>query len=33
VPGDEEELTAALAAAGARKGDEVEVDGETLEFQ
>jgi GTP-binding protein len=33
VPSDEEELTAALKAAGARKGDEVEVDGETLEFQ
>ena len=33
VPSDEEELAAALKAAGARKGDEVEVDGETLEFQ
>jgi GTP-binding protein len=33
VPSDEEELAAALEAAGARKGDEVEVDGETLEFQ
>jgi GTPase len=33
VPGDEEELAAALKAAGARKGDEVEVDGEVLELQ
>ena len=33
VPDDEEELAAALKAAGARKGDEVEVDGEVLEFQ
>jgi GTPase len=33
VPADEDELTAALAAAGARKGDEVEVDGEVLEVQ
>lgn len=33
VPGDEEELAAALKAAGARKGDEVEVDGEVLEVQ
>jgi GTP-binding protein len=33
VPGDEEELAAALQAAGARKGDEVEVGGEVLEFQ
>ena len=32
-PTDEEELEAALKAAGARKGDEVEVDGEVLEFQ
>ena len=32
-PEDEEELEAALAAAGARKGDEVEVGEETLEFQ
>jgi GTP-binding protein len=30
---DEAELEAALKAAGARKGDEVEVAGETLEFQ
>jgi GTPase len=33
VPSDGEELAAALKAAGARQGDEVEVDGETLEFQ
>ena len=33
VPSDEEELAAALKAAGARKGDEVEVDGEVLEVQ
>ena len=33
LPSDEEELTAALKAAGARKGDEVEVDGEVLEVQ
>jgi GTP-binding protein len=33
VPADEDELAAALKAAGARKGDEVEVDGEILELQ
>jgi GTPase len=33
VPDDEEELAAALKAAGARKGDEVEVGGEVLEVQ
>jgi GTP-binding protein len=33
APSDEEELAAALKAAGARKGDEVEVDGELLELQ
>jgi GTPase len=33
VPDNEEELEAALKAAGARKGDEVEVDGEVLELQ
>jgi GTP-binding protein len=33
VPEDEEELAAALKAAGARTGDEVEVDGEVLEVQ
>src|SRR5207249_3533886 len=33
VPSDEEELAAALKAAGARKGDEVEVDGEVLVVQ
>jgi GTP-binding protein len=33
LPTDEDELAAALKAAGARKGDEVEVDGETLEVQ
>jgi GTPase len=33
APTDEEELSAALKAAGARKGDEVEVDGEVLELQ
>jgi GTPase len=32
-PAEEEELAAALKAAGARKGDEVEVDGEVLEVQ
>ena len=32
VPTDEEELSAALKAAGARKGDEIEVAGEVLEF-
>jgi len=32
-PSDEAELEAALKAAGARKGDEVEVDGEVLELQ
>ena len=32
-PADEEELAAALEAAGARKGDEIEVDGEFLEVQ
>jgi GTP-binding protein len=32
-PDDEAELSAALEAAGARKGDEVEVDGEVMEFQ
>jgi GTP-binding protein len=31
-PPDEETLTAALKAAGAREGDEVEVGGETMEF-
>jgi GTPase len=31
APTEEEELNAALKAAGARKGDEVEVDGEVLE--
>ena len=31
VPADEGELAAALKAAGARKGDEVEVDGEVLQ--
>ena len=31
APSDEEELAAALKAAGARRGDEVEVDGEVLE--
>jgi GTPase len=33
APEDEEELEAALKAAGARKGDEVEVNGEFLELQ
>ena len=33
APTEEEELNAALKAAGARKGDEVEVDGEVLEVQ
>src|SRR5438094_3583807 len=33
VPADEAELAAALKAAGARTGDEVEVDGEVLEVQ
>ena len=33
APTDEDELEAALKAAGARKGDEVEVDGEVLELQ
>jgi len=33
VPADQEELAAALEAAGARRGDEVEVDGEILEVQ
>ena len=33
VPEDQEELAAALEAAGARRGDEVEVDGEVLEVQ
>jgi GTPase len=33
LPTNEHELAAALKAAGARKGDEVEVDGETLEVQ
>jgi GTP-binding protein len=33
VPADQEELAAALDAAGARRGDEVEVDGEILEVQ
>jgi GTP-binding protein len=33
APTEEEELSAALKAAGARKGDEVEVDGEILEVQ
>jgi GTP-binding protein len=33
APQDEDELAAALKAAGARKGDEVEVDGEVLELQ
>src|SRR6266536_3430668 len=33
VPSDEKELTAALKAAGARTGDEVEVGGEVLEVQ
>src|SRR5947208_4588536 len=33
APADEQELAAALKAAGARAGDEVEVDGEVLEVQ
>jgi GTPase len=33
APADEEELAAALKAAGAQSGDEVEVDGEVLEVQ
>jgi GTP-binding protein len=33
VPADQEELAAALEAAGARRGDEVEVGGEILEVQ
>jgi len=33
VPSDQEELAAALEAAGAGRGDEVEVDGEILEVQ
>jgi GTP-binding protein len=33
VPSDQDELAAALEAAGARRGDEVEVDGEILEVQ
>jgi GTPase len=33
APTDEEELSAALKAAGAQTGDEVEVDGEVLELQ
>jgi GTP-binding protein len=33
VPADEDELAAALKAAGARKGDEVEVGGEVLEVK
>ena len=33
VPADQEELAAALEAAGARRGDEVEVGGEVLEVQ
>ena len=33
VPADQDELAAALEAAGARRGDEVEVDGEVLEVQ
>jgi GTP-binding protein len=33
VPADQEELAGALEAAGARRGDEVEVDGEILEVQ
>ena len=33
VPADEEELAAALKAAGARRGDEVEVGGEVMEVQ
>jgi GTPase len=33
VPADQKELAAALEAAGARRGDEVEVDGEVMEVQ
>jgi GTPase len=33
APTDEDELAAVLKAAGARRGDEVEVDGEVLELQ
>jgi len=33
VPADEDELAAALEAAGARKGDEIEVEGEVFEIQ
>jgi len=33
APTEEEELTAALKAAGARRGDEVEVDGEVMEIR
>ena len=33
APADQEELAAALEAAGARRGDEVEVDGEIMEVQ
>jgi GTP-binding protein len=33
APSDEAELEAALKAAGARKGDEIEVGGETMELQ
>ncbi len=33
VPTDEDELAEALKAAGARKGDEVELDGDVLEIQ
>ena len=33
VPADEQELAEALKAAGARKGDEVEIDGDVLEVQ
>ena len=33
VPADEDELAVALKDAGARRGDEVEVHGETLEVQ
>src|SRR5438093_7999972 len=33
APAEEEELNAALKAAGARRGDEVEADGEVLEVQ
>jgi hypothetical protein len=33
TPGSEEELEQALRDAGARRGDEVDVEGEVLEFQ